>query len=81
MYVDPKTHTTATLYGDDAAVSARTVSSARSGEGNSAGISRRSRIGAGHVDPARRSSLVRGPIPDAPQSVEFVRIAAARTGR
>ncbi len=54
MYVDPKNHTMATLYGNDAAMDAveahRTCS----------GVSSRRRAGAGDLGAAGRSALVRG---------------------
>ncbi len=60
MYVDPKTHTTATLYGNDAAIEA--VQASRSAPANARqgpGVSGRCGAGARHLGAARRSALVR----------------------
>jgi hypothetical protein len=78
MYVDPKTHTTATLYGNEAAmqaVSARgdVQSGAASGPAYSAGAVLALVTWVQRDDPHWFGAR----IPDAPQSVEFVEVAGA----
>jgi hypothetical protein len=75
MYVDPKTHTTATLYGNDAAMQAVQVRRAGSLEGPAypAGAVLALVTWAQRDDPHWFGAR----IPDQPQSVEFVQVAAA----
>jgi mono/diheme cytochrome c family protein len=75
MYVDPKTHTTATLYGNDAA--ARAVGAAPRGEGNAPAYPTGAVLALVTWSQRDDPHWFGGRIPDAPESVEFVRIAAA----
>jgi hypothetical protein len=74
MYVDPKTRTTATLYGNDAAMQARkaTIDSASKGPVYPAGAVLALVTWVQRDDPHWFGAR----IPGAPQSVEFVQVAA-----
>jgi hypothetical protein len=73
MYVDPKTHTTATLYGNDAAKQVLE-------RGGAPGLAYSSGSVLALVTWAQRDDphWFGGRIPDTPQSVEFVQISAGR---
>jgi Haem-binding domain/Cytochrome P460 len=75
MYVDPKTRTTATLYGNDAAMQA--VQARRAG--SSGGLAYPAGVVLALVTWAQRDDphWFGARIPDQPQSVEFVQVAAA----
>ena len=75
MYVDPRSHTTATLYGNNAAM--RAVSSAPSGEGKAPAYPTGAVLALVTWVQRDDPHWFGGRIPDAPQSVEFVRIAKA----
>jgi hypothetical protein len=74
MYVDPKTHTTAVLYGNDAAVSA--VSAAAKGEGKAPPYPTGAVLALVTWTQRDDPHWFGGRIPDAPESVEFVLISA-----
>ena len=80
MYVDPKTHTTATLYGDDSAINAERASRTAATGGTTppypAGAVLSLITWTQRDDP----HWFGGRIPDAPASVEFVRFAPAGQG-
>jgi hypothetical protein len=79
MYVDPKTRTTATLYGDEAAmraVLAHKGASAANGMEYPAGAVLALITWAQRDDPHWFGAR----IPDAPQSVEFVQVSSGRQG-
>jgi hypothetical protein len=75
MYVEPKTRTTATLYGDDAAM--RAVSASPKGEGKAPPYPTGAVLALVTWTQRDDPHWFGGRIPDAPESVEFVRIAAA----
>jgi len=75
MYVEPKTHTTATLYGDDAAM--RTVSTAPRGDGKAPEYPAGAVLALVTWTQRDDPHWFGGRIPDAPESVEFVHIAEA----
>ena len=74
MHVDPRTHTTATLFGDDAAI--RAVGTAPRGEGKAPAYPRGAVVALVTWTQRDDPHWFGGRIPDAPESVEFVRIAA-----
>jgi hypothetical protein len=75
MYVEPKTHTTATLYGNDAAV--RAVTTAPRGEGKAPAYPTGAVLALVTWTQRDDPHWFGGRIPDAPESVEFVQIATA----
>jgi hypothetical protein len=77
MYVDPKSHTTATLYGNDAALKDAHQQSAAGGRAKPPAYSADAVLAL--VTWAQRDDphWFGGRIPDTPQSVEFVQVAAA----
>ena len=75
MYVDPKTHTTATLYGDDAAVQA--LSNAPKSEPTAPAYPTGAVLALVTWTQRDDPHWFGGRIPDAPESAEFVRIATA----
>ena len=83
MYVDPKAHTTAMLYGDDAAMKAVQARGAAPAEGQNGPAYPAGRgASAHHLGAAGRSALVGARIPGFPQSVEFVQVAVeGRAGK
>ena len=77
MYVDPKTHTTATLYGNDTAI--RAIHPGDGAASTTAGPAYTSGAVLALVTWAQRDDphWFGGRIPDVPQSVEFVEVNAA----
>ena len=75
MYVDPKTHTTATLYGNDAAVQA--LSSASKGDGRGPAYPTGAVLALVTWTQRDDPHWFGGRIPDAPESVEFVLMSTA----
>jgi hypothetical protein len=73
MYIDPKTHTTATLYGNDSAIQAAQPREATGAPQYPAGAVLALVTWAQRDDPHWFGAR----IPDTPQSVEFVQVAAA----
>jgi len=73
MYVEPTTHTTATLYGNDAAMRAVTTNSG--GEGKPPAYPTGAVLALVTWNQREDPHWFGGRIPDAPQSVEFVSIA------
>jgi hypothetical protein len=71
--VEPKTHTTATLYGNDAAV--RAVTTAPRGEGKAPAYPAGAVLALVTWTQRDDPHWFGGRIPDAPESVEFVKIA------
>lgn len=75
MYVEPKTHTTATLFGNDAAVQA--ANTVLKGEGKAPAYLTGAVLALVTWTQRDDPHWFGGRIPDAPESVEFVRIATA----
>ena len=75
MYVEPATHTTATLYGNDTAVGA--VRAAPRGEGRTPAYPTGAVLALVTWNQREDPHWFGGRIPDAPESVEFVSIATA----
>ena len=79
MYVDPKAHTMATLYGDDAAVHAAAM--ALPGERKAPAYPSGAVLALVTWTQRDDPHWFGARIPDAPQSVEFVQAAAAIAGQ
>ena len=75
MYVDPNAHTTATLFGNDAAIQA--LSAAQKGEGRAAAYPTGAVLALVTWTQRDDPHWFGGRIPDAPESVEFVLVSAA----
>jgi hypothetical protein len=75
MYVDPKAHTTATLYGNDAAVQA--IRAAPRGAGSAPAYPTGAVLALLTWTQREDPHWFGGRIPDAPESIEFVRVSTA----